>query len=79
MSRLHDKNLFDFIRAEMTFFKPYLIKMTGASPRSFDWVGDGFRLGGRIQVSQNHLSQNSDFSSDFARFILKLLEELKKR
>ena len=32
---------------------------------------DGFCLGERIQVSQNQLPPNSDFSSDFAHFILK--------
>ena len=31
--------------------------------------GDGFRLGGRIQVSQNHLLPNSDFSSYFTHLI----------
>ena len=36
--------------------------------------GDRFRLGGQIQVSQNHLPPNSDFSSDFAHFILEIPE-----
>ena len=39
--------------------------------------GDGTCLGGRIQVSQNHLPPNSDFSSDFAQFILEILENPK--
>ena len=49
----------------------------GATPRSFDW-GGGFRLGGggRIQVSQNHLPPNSDFSPDFAHFVSQILENL---
>ena len=33
--------------------------------------------GGRIQVSQNHVPPNSDLSSDFANFILEILENLK--
>ena len=37
---------------------------------------DGFRLGGRIHVSENHLPPNSDFSSDFAHFVLKILKNL---
>ena len=48
----------------------------GASPRSFDW-GDGFRLGGRIRVSQNHQPKNANFSSDFVSFILEILGNLK--
>ena len=36
-----------------------------------------FRMRGRTQVSQNQLSPNSDLSSDFAHFILKILENLK--
>ena len=38
------------------------------SSQSFDWGG-----GGQIQVSQNHLPLNSDFSSDFAHFDLEIL------
>ena len=34
--------------------------------------------GGRIQVSQNRLPRNSDFFSDIAHFILKILENPKK-
>ena len=37
-------------------------------------VATKFRLGGRIQVSQNHLPPNSDFSSDFAHFISEIPE-----
>ena len=36
-----------------------------------DWEGE------RIQVNQNHLPPNSDFSSDFGHFILGTLENLK--
>ena len=32
--------------------------------------------GGQIQVIQNHLPPNANFSSDFALFILKILEDL---
>ena len=39
-----------------------------------DW-GEGGR--GQIQASQSHLSPNSDFSSDFAHFILEILKNLK--
>ena len=39
-------------------------------------VATKFRLGGRIQVSQNHLLPNSDFSSGFGHFILDILENL---
>ena len=48
------------------------MSMAGASPRK-SWLG----WGGRIQVSQNHLPPNSDFSSDFAYFILDILENPK--
>ena len=43
---------------------------TGASPQDSD-------LGGRIQVVQNHVPPNSDFSSDFALFILEILKNIK--
>ena len=48
-----------------------------ASPRTFD-LGDEScpEGGGRNQVSQNHLPLNSDFSSDFAYFVLEILENL---
>ena len=39
-------------------------------------VATKFRLGGRVQVSQNHLPPNSNFSSDFAHFISEILENL---
>ena len=56
-------------------YDPLLIfeVLAGAPPRNFDW-GDGLRLGGRIQVSQN---PDSGFSSDFAHFILEILKNLK--
>ena len=38
---------------------------------------DGFRLGGQIQVNENHLPQNSYFSSDFGHIILEISENLK--
>ena len=38
-----------------------------------DWGGGR----GQIQASQSHLSPNSDFSSDFAHFILEILKNLK--
>ena len=41
-----------------------------APPRSFDW-------GGRTLVRQTHLPPNSDFSSDFGHFILKIWKNLK--
>ena len=43
-----------------------------------------YRLGrtdsdwGWIQVSQNHLHPNSDFSSEFENFVLEILKNLKK-
>ena len=40
-------------------------------------LGDGFRLGGRIQVNENHLPPNSYFSSDFGHIILEISENLK--
>ena len=46
------------------------VALPGASPQIFDW-------GGRIQVSQNHLPPNSNFSSDFTHFILEILENPK--
>ena len=50
----------------------------GASPLNFERGGGvGSRLGGRIQVSQNHLPPNSDFSSDFGNFSLEIFETLK--
>ena len=42
--------------------------------------GGGGRIAtgvGRIQLSQNHLPQNSDFYSDFTHFILEISENLK--
>ena len=39
-------------------------------------IGDRFWLVGQIQVSQNHVPQNSNFFSDFAHFILEILENL---
>ena len=48
-------------------------------------VATNFRLGGgvnsdwggQIQLNQNHISANSDLSSDFGHFILEILENLK--
>ena len=53
---------------------------SGASQRSFDGGGGGADSDwkGRIQVSRNHLPPNSDFSSDFAHFILEISEDLKE-
>ena len=48
-----------------------------ASPRRFDWAGRPIPTSEPIQVSQNRLRPNSEFSSNFANFILKILENLK--
>ena len=56
--------------------RSYEYAWPGASPRIFDW-GDKSWPGGRIQVSQNHLLPNSDFSFDFAHFILERMENPK--
>ena len=54
-----------------------ILVQAGVLPRSLDWEGGLIPTGGRIQLSQNHLPQNFDFSSNFAHFILKILENLK--
>ena len=41
------------------------------------WMLTGGGGRGQIQASQSHLSPNSDFSSDFAHFILEILKNLK--
>ena len=43
----------------------------GGGGADSDWKG-------RIQVSRNHLPPSSDFSSDFAHFILEISEDLKE-
>ena len=51
-------------------------RKAGAPPRSFHW-GTDRDWGEQIQVSQNHLPPNSDFSSEFDHSIWELLENLK--
>ena len=53
-------------------------ELAGSSPRSFAW-GDGFRLGGGTDSGESKPpTPNSNFSSDFAHFIVEILESQKK-
>ena len=54
----------------------HFIPESRTSPRNF-WLGGRILTGGRIQVSQNHLLPNSDFSLDFAHLIWEILENPK--
>ena len=48
--------------------------LTRDAATSFDWRG-----GGRILVCEPHLPPNSDFSSDFGHFMLKIWKNLKNK
>ena len=67
-----------FIYIYIYIYNAHTYVYAGASPRSFYWGReDGFRPGGRIQVSQNHLFPNAAFSSDFVHLIFERYENLK--
>ena len=52
------------------------MEMTRGVATKFQLGGQIPTGGGQIQVSQNHLPPNSDFSSDFTYFISKIPENL---
>ena len=68
----------DKIRTEI--LKKWTSRMSHKQGRRHDFSTGGqipTGGGGQIRVNQNHLPPNSNFSSDFGHFILKILEDLK--